>query len=85
MVVGGEHEHARRAFAAVMRLVAVMPSVRGMRMSINTTFGLQPSGRAIAVAPSVASPTISMSGCVLSRVADARADQRLVVKRCAAS
>ena len=47
---------------AFIRSVASMPLITGMEMSTMATSGLSRSARATASAPSVASPTISMSG-----------------------
>ena len=48
--------------SSVMRRVASMPSIVGMRTSITTTSGCSRSNPRTASAPSMASPTTSMSG-----------------------
>ena len=51
------------AESEVIRLVASMPSMPGMRTSISTTSGCRDSANATAWAPSDACPTTSISGC----------------------
>ena len=59
--------------------VASMPSTFGMRTSISTTSGSCSATRAIASAPSAASPTTSMSSLRVEDHPKAAAHERLVV------
>ena len=60
-------------------LVAVSPSITGIRMSISTTSGRSSPASATARAPSPASPTTSKSAGRLQHRAQAEPDELLVV------
>jgi hypothetical protein len=55
---------ARRSPTLVNVRVASMPSISGIRMSINTTSGARRAATSTASAPSADSPTTSMSAWV---------------------
>jgi DNA-binding NarL/FixJ family response regulator len=57
-----------RFSSAVIRRVASMPSMSGIRMSISTTPGCSSPARATASAPDAASPATSMSGSLSSSI-----------------
>ena len=65
--------------AATIRRVASIPSRCGMRMSSTATSGRLARAASTACSPSAASATTVMSGSVVDDLAQAAADERLVV------